>query len=110
MSLVRSTKEHMSLLPATIPEDMRDEATLNAFKMMAEYKDAVEKDVRRARSTPSKKESIKMMRGMYKEGKMEPKMNDTVGPAQDLRMRILSASLFPNLYNRKMVMTQSGPE
>lgn len=28
-----------------------------------------------------------------------------VGPAQELRMRILSVSLFPNLYNKHFVMT-----
>lgn len=28
-----------------------------------------------------------------------------VGPAQELRMRILGVSLFPNLYNKHFVMT-----
>ena len=111
MSLIQSTKDHLDLLPATLPEDIRDETTLNAFRIQAELKDEIEKELaRRERSTPTKKESAKMMRRMYKEKQMNPKAENVIGEAQELRMRILAASLFPNIYNQKMVMTEMGNE
>jgi len=108
MSLIKTTREELGLLPAGMPEEMRDEATLNAFRMISEYKDAHERAAR-TRATPTKKESVKMMRRMYRAKEPEPDTSN-VGPATALRMRILSASLFPNLYNKKMVMTNYGSE
>lgn len=110
MSIIRTTTENLGLLAAALPEELRDEATLNAFRIASEYRDAMQKDEeRKMRSTPTKKESIKMMHAAYRMKTPEP-ATDNVGNAQALRMRILSASLFPNIYNKKMVMTEYGSE
>lgn len=42
--------------------------------------------------------------------KYEKPVKPSVGPAHSMREHILAMSLFPNVFNRKMVMTESGPE
>ena len=47
----------------------------------------------------------KRMRAEYHEGKMAPPVHpETMGPAVELRTRILQMSLFPNIYNQKFLM------
>lgn len=47
--------------------------------------------------------SMKQLRGV----KQEP-VPDTVEPRDALRTRILALSLFPNIFNRQMIMTETG--
>ena len=42
--------------------------------------------------------------------KPEMPRKPNVGPVDDMRKHILAMSLFPNVFNKKMVMTESGPE
>ena len=44
---------------------------------------------------------------LAKEPKVKP---GNVGPYKTMRERILAMSLFPNVFNKHMVMTESGPE
>ena len=47
----------------------------------------------------------KMMRAEFREGKMAPPVHpETMGPAVEMRTRILQMSLFPNIYNQKFLM------
>lgn len=47
----------------------------------------------------------KMMRAEFREGKMSPPVHpETMGPAVEMRTRILQMSLFPNIYNQKFLM------
>jgi hypothetical protein len=39
-----------------------------------------------------------------------PNKPGNVGPYKTMRERILAMSLFPSIYNKHMVMTESGPE
>ena len=94
------------LLPAHLPEDVRDEAELNAEKIEAEYE--VARRARAARHNPSRRRGAQIMRQMHKEGMREHAIDgDYVNKSQKMREHILSMSLFPNIYNKKMVMTHS---
>ena len=47
----------------------------------------------------------KKMRAEFREGKMAPPVHpETMGPAVEMRTRILQMSLFPNIYNQKFLM------
>ena len=107
MALIHHTTDKPLKVVIVEPEEAPlDEATVLANRIAAEHKEFV-KQVSRAE--PTKKESERMMRRMYK-NKQAPPPEETVGPARALRMRILSASLFPTLYNKKMVMENYGSE
>lgn len=107
MSLIHHTTDKPLKVVIVEPEDAPlDEATVLANRIAAEHKEFV-KQVSKAE--PTKKESERMMRRMYRV-KQAPPPEGTVGAAKELRMRILRASLFPNIYNKKMVMENYGSE
>ena len=60
-------------------------------------------------ATPSKSRGRRMMKEEYMK-RDHPVRSDNVGEATALRKRILSISLFPNLYNKEMVHKEEGSE
>lgn len=80
-----------------------NEATEKAARIHAEFLESVSQA-----GIKDKKEAKKYLHKMYTDKSMPETSN--VGPAADLRMRILAASLFPNIHNKKMVMTEYGSE
>ena len=88
-------KRQAQLLPARASEEDRDKANLLKTEMEAEYKTA--------KANPTKKMGKKMLKAEYKRGQMQHQAD--VMERHDYRRHILALSLFPNLFNRAMVMT-----
>ena len=88
------------VMKANHPEEDRDKAHLLKAEMAAEYHNAKE------RAEPTKKRGRQLLKQEFKRGQMEH--HAPVEPAVEFRHRILSVSLFPNLYNREMVMSDLG--
>jgi hypothetical protein len=82
-------------------EEDRDEANLLKAEMEAEYRQAQSR-----MAQPTKRRGKQLMKQEFKRGKMEQPA--PVENAMEFRRRLLSVSLFPNLFNREMVMTHSG--
>lgn len=63
------------------------------------------------RETDEYQAEANKIRDVYKnKDKGAPNKPGMVGPYKTMRERILAMSLFPNIYNRQMMMTESGPE
>ena len=90
--------KRQALLPARASEEDRDKANLLKADMEAEYVEH-----KRALANPTKKMGKKILKAEYKKRKMQPQPD--VMERNDYRRHILSLSLFPNLFNRAMVMT-----
>ena len=87
----------LSLLPVK-PQSERDEMSEQAARISAEY------EVNKHKRTRT--ESRRILKEMAREE--EPsRPSGTVGPRHTLRQHILAMSLFPNIYNKKSVMTYS---
>ena len=91
------------LLPARASEESRDKANLLKTEMEAEYVEH-----KRAKANPTKKMGKKILKAEYKRGQMQPQAD--VMERHDYRRHILSLSLFPNLFNRAMVMTHEDAD
>jgi hypothetical protein len=92
------------LVPVTradLPEQERDKATRQKAEMEAEFLEAVTK-----RAAPTKRRGKQILKQVFKEAQVEQPA--PVENAMEFRRKILSVSLFPNLYNREMVMTHKG--
>ena len=51
----------------------------------------------------------KKMRAEFREGKMAPPVHpETMGPAEELRKRIMEMMLFPNIFNTKCMMKKAS--
>jgi len=84
-----------------LPEQDRDKATRLKAEMEAEFLEAETK-----RAQPTKRRGKQMLKQVFKEAQVEQPA--PVENAMEFRRKILSVSLFPNLYNREMVMTHKG--
>jgi len=84
-----------------LPEQDRDKATLLKAQMEAEFLEAETK-----KAQPTKRRGKEMLKQVFKEAQVEHPA--PVENAMEFRRKILSVSLFPNLYNREMVMTHKG--
>lgn len=93
-------KRQVQLLPARASEEDRDKANLLKTEMEAEYKTA--------KANPTKKMGKKMLKAEYKRGQMQHQAD--VMERHDYRRHILALSLFPNLFNRAMVMTHEDAD
>ena len=80
-------------IKANVPEAERDDANLLKAEIEAEYIEA-----KRARANPTKKRGKKLLKEEYRKGQME--LSAPVDEREDYRRRILSMSLFPNLFNK----------
>lgn len=87
-----------NLIPVRVSEEDQDKA--NLLKADTE---AVYMEMKRALANPTKKMGKKILKAEYKKRKMQPQPD--VMERNDYRRHILSLSLFPNLFNRAMVMT-----
>lgn len=92
--------KRQALLPARASEEDRDKANLLKTEMEAEYKTA--------KANPTKKMGKKMLKAEYKRGQMQHQAD--VMERHDYRRHILALSLFPNLFNRAMVMTHEDAD
>ena len=93
-------KRQAQLLPARASEEDRDKSHLLKAEMEAEYKTA--------KANPTKKMGKKMLKAEYKRGQMQHQAD--VMERHDYRRHILALSLFPNLFNRAMVMTHEDAD
>lgn len=93
-------KKQVQVLPARAPEEDRDKAHLLKAEMEAEYKTA--------KANPTKKMGKKILKAEYKRGQMQHQAD--VMERHDYRRHILALSLFPNLFNRAMVMTHEDAD
>lgn len=100
-----------SLLPAVMPEEDRDEAELNSMKMKSERLAAsLDKKRKEERdkmavvaATGGKKKGKAQLKQEYRRGMMQKKAE--VMDSDKFREHILSMSLFPNIHNKQMMMT-----
>ena len=93
-------KKQVQLLPARASEEDRDKAHLLKMEMEAEHK--------MAKANPTKKMGKKILKAEYKKGQMQHEAD--VMERHDYRRHILALSLFPNLFNRAMVMTHEDAD
>lgn len=87
----------LSLLPVKAQTE-RDEMSAQAARISAEY------EVNKHKRTRT--ESRRVLKEMYHE-EAPSRPSETVGPRHSIRQHILAMSLFPNIYNKKSVMTYS---
>ena len=89
---------------APVPVD-RDAVLQKVFEKALENNDERKKDERDA-ERESKAQSRRILKNEYARGQMD--RTAYVDEREAYRQHILSYSLFPNLYNQQMVMTQLG--
>ena len=92
------------LLPARMPEEMRDEAEMNAMKIKAERQAEVQEEKAKARRDPTPKLAKKHLKEEYRKGQKEAKLPETMD-AGKFREKILAMSLFPNIHNKPLMMS-----
>ena len=98
---MKYSQKSVPVMRANKSEEDRDEANLLKAEMEAEYRQAQSR-----MAQPTKRRGKQLMKQEFKRGKMEQPA--PVENAMEFRRRLLSVSLFPNLFNREMVMTHSG--
>ena len=86
---------------ADSPEEERDKAHLLKAKIEAEYQ---ETHLRHA--NPTKRSGKKMLHQEFLRG--QAKHHAPIEDRAEYRAHILAHSLFPNLFNREMVMKEGG--
>jgi hypothetical protein len=98
---MKYTPNSLPVMRADHKSEERDDAFRMKANMAAEY---LESQIRMA--APTKRRGKQLMKQEFKRGKMDQPA--PVENAMEFRRQILSVSLFPNLFNREMVMTHSG--
>lgn len=86
---------------ADAPESQRDEASLLKAEIGAEYKQA-----RMSKPSPNKRRGKAYLKAEFKRGKETHPA--PVDERAEYRAHILAHSLFPNVFNREMVMKYQG--
>lgn len=86
---------------ADAPESQRDEASLLKAEIGAEYQQA-----QLGKANPTKRRGKAYLKAEFKRGKESHPA--PVDERAEYRAHILACSLFPNLFNREMVMKYQG--
>ena len=96
-----NTPKSVPVMRADNKAEDRDDANRMKAEMAAEYLESQSK-----RAQPTKKKGKQALRHTFKEAQVEHPA--PVENAMEFRRKILSVSLFPNLFNRETVMSHSG--
>jgi hypothetical protein len=98
---MKYSQKSVPVMRADNSEEDRDNANYLKAGMAAEFQQAQSKEAQ-----PTKRRGKQLLKQEFKRGQMEHPA--PVENAMEFRRKILSVSLFPNLFNREMVMTHSG--